>query len=136
MKKKRNQRGFTLLELLTAIVIVGILASVAVSRVMEAKNRSHVAAAYTDIDHIRKALAYYSVDYGIFPDASYNSPEALAAVLVDPEGHDYVVRLTGHNFDSFTYSSIDNGNDYEIEVVACDHGGTTLIAGPDGSGVK
>lgn len=132
MKMKLNRKGFTLIELLTAIVIVGILASIMIGRVMVAKDRAHISAAQSDVDHFRKALSVYSVDYGLFPDNIFNSPQALSNVLVDPVGNPYMVTPDGQNFGTFTYSSVDAGEQYEIEVEALDQAHTVILATADG----
>ena len=132
MKIKLNRRGFTLIELLTAIVIVGILASVMIGRIMVAKDRAHITAAQSDVDHFRKALSVYSVDYGFFPDNVYNSPAALSGVLVDPVGNPYMITPDGANFGTFTYSAINAGEQYEIQVEALDQSHTVILATADG----
>jgi prepilin-type N-terminal cleavage/methylation domain-containing protein len=136
MKTKINHKGFTLVELLTAIVIVGILASIMVGRVMVAKDRAHITAAQSDVDHFRKALSVYSVDYGFFPDNTYNSPAALSSVLVDPVGNPYMVTPDGDNFGSFTYSSVNAGEQYEIHVEALDQAHTIVLATADGMALE
>jgi len=136
MKMKFNRKGFTLLELLIVAVIIGILAAMTVGRFLVAKDRSHIAAAHSDVDHIRKALAYYSVDYGIFPDNNFSDTESLAATLVDPEGNHYVVKLTDNNFETFAYTSVDNGNEYEIQAEALDNANTVILATAEGSNLQ
>lgn len=136
MKMKLNHKGFTLVELLTAIVIVGILASIMVGRVMVAKDRAHITAAQSDVDHFRKALSVYSVDYGVFPDNIYNSPQALSVALVDPEGKPYMVTPDGANFGTFTYNSLNAGEQYEIEVEALDQAHTVILATADGIAIQ
>jgi prepilin-type N-terminal cleavage/methylation domain-containing protein len=136
MKAKLNRRGFTLVELLTAIVLVGILSAIMIGRFITATDRAHVTAAISDVDHFRKALSIYSVDYGVFPDNNFNEPRALAANLVDPVGNPYMVTPDGQNFGTFSYSSINAGDQYELEVQALDHAGTMIIADADGSVVQ
>jgi type II secretory pathway pseudopilin PulG len=127
-----RQCGITILELLTVVVIVGILGMVSVTRYLAAQDRAHVVAAAADADHFRKALAVYSVDYGGFPTEACASPIDLNGDLVDPDGHLYMVLPEGLTFRFFRYSPIDEGKSYQIEIVAKDNNGTTIIATPDG----
>ncbi len=136
MKTKFNRKGFTLVELLTAIVIVGILASIMIGRIMVAKDRAHISAAQSDVDHFRKALSVYSVDYGFFPDNTFNTPNALSNVLVDPVGNPYMITPDGDNFGTFSYSSVNTGEQYEIEVQALDQAHTTILATADGMALQ
>ena len=128
-----RQRGITILELLTVIVIVGILGMVAVTRYLVAQDRAHVVAAAADADHFRKALAIYSVDYGKFPTEACASPIDLSVDLVDPEGNFYMSLPEGMTFRSFRYSPINEGESYQIEIVAADNSGTNILATPDGT---
>jgi prepilin-type N-terminal cleavage/methylation domain-containing protein len=128
-----RQRGITILELLVVVVIVGILGMVAVTRYLVAQDRAHVTAAAADADHFRKALAIYSVDYGSFPTDVCASPIDLTVDLIDPQGNFYMALPEGETFRSFRYSPVEEGKSYQIEIVATDNGGTTIVATPDGT---
>jgi hypothetical protein len=86
-------------------MVVGILSQVAMSRYFATKDRAHVMAATADVDHFRKALAVYEIDYGTFPDNAYNSTAALSGALIDPSGNDYMILPDGANFAVFAYES-------------------------------
>ena len=132
----QRQRGFTLIELLVVIVIIGIIATIAVPRFLASQDRAYVTAAVADIDHFRKALAVYEVDYGNFPDQNFGSVAAMVSALVDPSGNDYMILPDGQNFDAFSYQPINNGESYEIQVVANDHSNTSVVADPNGAAVQ
>lgn len=59
---KKNRTGFTLLELLTVIIIVGILGALALPNYMKAQRRSYSAEAWTNASAILEALKIYYVD--------------------------------------------------------------------------
>ena len=132
----RKQRGFTLVELLVVIVVLGIIALIAMPRFLEARDRASVTSAVADVDHFRKALAVYEVDYGTFPASNFGSVAGIAGALVDPSGNDYMILPDGQNFTAFTYTPINNGESYQIEVIATDHRNTPVTADPMGTAVQ
>ncbi|NUO19407.1 prepilin-type N-terminal cleavage/methylation domain-containing protein [bacterium] len=132
----RNQRGFTLVELLVVIVVIGIIATIAVPRFLASQDRAYITAAVADVDHFRKALAVYEIDYGAYPAQNFGSVAAISAALIDPSGNDYMILPDGQNFSSFSYTPVNNGESYEIQVVATDHGNTGVVADPLGTAVQ
>jgi len=83
---KRNQRGFTLAELLIVVAILGILAVIAIPQFRQSPDRAREAVLKTDLHTIRESIDQYFADKGRYPD----SIEALVedgymrAVPVDP----------------------------------------------------
>jgi len=53
-----------------AVMIVGILASIGVSRYLTVRDRGHVAAACADLDLVRRILAYYAADRNSYPPSA------------------------------------------------------------------
>jgi len=66
-KRLSGQKGFTLIELLVVVAILGILATVAVPRVMDAIDNARAKKALADMTVIRDGLERFYVDYGVFP---------------------------------------------------------------------
>lgn len=62
-----KQRGFTLVEILIVIVIIGIIASITVFAYNGITERAWAAKRLADIDQVRKALELYHQDYGYYP---------------------------------------------------------------------
>ena len=79
MKKNLNNRGFTLIELMVVIVILGILAGLIVPRIMSRPEEARQAKATIQIESLETALKLYNLDNG-----SYPSTEQGLQALVEP----------------------------------------------------
>jgi len=82
MMRTRFQRGFTLLELLVVMVIIGLLAGFVAPRYFAQVGKSEVKAARAQIDALDKALEQYRIDVGHLPTTA----QGLAALQVQPQG--------------------------------------------------
>src|SRR6185436_18837861 len=95
----RSFRGFTLLELLVVIVIIGLLAGYVAPRYFSQVGKSEVQVARAQIDALEKALDQYRLDNRRYP----TSEEGLAAIQPyrkktlpdDPWGRPYIYRTPG-----------------------------------------
>lgn len=63
-------KGFTLLEMMVIIIILGLLASLTIPSVMSNKNRADQLKALSDIAAIENALDMYKLDNGYYPTES------------------------------------------------------------------
>jgi general secretion pathway protein G len=78
---RRNDAGFTLVEILVVITILGILVAVVSPQVVGAIDRAKVAKAQFEINSFSEALERYAIDMGTYP----TSEEGLDALYVQPE---------------------------------------------------
>ena len=73
-------KGFTLIELMVVVVILGILAAVIVPRVMDKPEQARISAAKNNIQAIRSALDMYKLDNQNYP----TTDQGLEALVVKP----------------------------------------------------
>ncbi|MBL8470173.1 MAG: type II secretion system major pseudopilin GspG [Rhodocyclaceae bacterium] len=105
-------RGFTLLELLVVMVIIGLLAGYVGPRFFAQIGKSEVKAARAQLDGLEKALDTYRLDTGHYPSSEqglkalnerpanepkWEGPYLKKAVPPDPWGRPYVYRSPGEH---------------------------------------
>jgi general secretion pathway protein G len=120
MRSMHKPRGFTLLELLVVIVIIGLLAGYVAPRYFSQVGKSEIQVAKAQIESLEKALDQYRLDMRRYPSAeeglgalvakpsnapSWSGPYLKKAVPADPWGHPYVYRTPGQKgeFDILSY---------------------------------
>ena len=118
--KSLRQKGFTLLELLVVIVIIGLLAGYVAPRYFSQVGRSEIQVAKAQIESLEKALDQYRLDIRRYPTTEegleallvkpasvngWNGPYLKKAAPQDPWGRPYVYRTPGAKgeFEIFSY---------------------------------
>ena len=76
----RRARGFTLLELMVVVVIIGVLAAQIAPAVLDRAEQAKVTAARTDVSNLMNALKLYRLDNGRYP----SSDQGLDALVTKP----------------------------------------------------
>lgn len=106
----RRNAGFTLLELLVVVVIIGLLAGFVAPRYFGQVGKSEVNVAKAQLDALEKALDQYRLDTGHYPstelglnalitrpanEPKWNGPYLRKGVPLDPWGRPYLYRIPG-----------------------------------------
>jgi general secretion pathway protein G len=132
---RRRSRGFTLLELLVVMVVLGLLVSIVGPRYFNQLGKSESKAAQAQIASIAKALDLYRVDVGRYPsteqglaalgtaptqEPNWRGPYLQKAAPPDPWGHAYIYKSPGERgeFDlmSFGKDGAPGGSDDNADL--------------------
>lgn len=112
----RREAGFTMIELLVVMVILGLLAALVAPNFVNQGAKARVKTAKLQIANLATALDALALDTGRYPSAQ----EGLRALLDQPSGMDmwdgpYMKKLPKDPWNhDFLYRSGNGGNDYEI----------------------
>jgi general secretion pathway protein G len=133
--QQRSPAGFTLLELLVVMVLIGLLAGFVAPRYFAQVGKSQVKVARAQVDGLDKALDQYRLDVGHYPtseqglqalvtqpsgEVNWAGPYLKKAVPPDPWGRSYVYQQPGSHgdFDLVSYGKDGrpggNGEDADI----------------------
>ena len=120
LEKRNDCAGFTLLELLVVVAIIGLLAGYVGPRYFSQIGKSEVQLTRAQIDALGKTLDQYRLDTGHYPsteqglaalfarpanEPKWGGPYLKKAVPLDPWGRPYVYVLPGEHgeYDLFSY---------------------------------
>src|SRR6187455_920139 len=78
--RRVRQAGFTLIELMVVLVIIGILAALIVPNVLDRADDARATAAKTDVNNLMQALKLYRLDNQRYPTAE----QGLQALIAKP----------------------------------------------------
>jgi len=89
-----KQTGFTIIELIVVIVVIGILATLSYIGIANTQARSRDTHRTTDIDTLHSRLEEYYTDKGAYPNtlSTTTFPGLPASALVDPDGVSIQIR--------------------------------------------
>lgn len=133
--KKIEQAGFTLLELLVVMVIIGLLAGYVGPKYFAQIGKSETKTAKAQIEALSRALDTYRLDVGHYPtteqglaalnrqpdsEAKWQGPYLAKGVPADPWGRPYQYRYPGEHGDYDVWSlgsdGVAGGQDAESDV--------------------
>lgn len=123
MKSLKMNQGFTLIEIMVVVVILGILGALIVPNIIGRPDEARVTAAKSDIQAIANALELYRLDNGHYPstdqglEALVNRPSGypeprnwdpegyLKRIPVDPWGEPYMYVNEERDYDIYSFGS-------------------------------
>ena len=107
---RRRQAGFTLVELLVVLIILGLIAAFAAPQVIKYVGQSKTKAASIQIDSLGSAIDLFRLEEGRYPSEAEGLEVLVggtlkkADALIDPWGRPYLYRFPGDNGDYDLYS--------------------------------
>jgi len=125
--KHKQSKGFTLLEVMVVIVILGILASMVVPNLMGSQDRANMQKAVSDITALETSLSLYKMDNYNYPSTEQGLEALVTQSDIDPAPRrfpedGYVKRLPNDPW----------GNEYQL-LNPGEHGKMDVFSmGPDG----
>jgi len=138
-KRAKKEEGFTLVEVMVTLVIIGLLTTFVVINVLPAQDKALVQKAKGDIRILEQALEMYRLDMFDYPEqdaglealrqlpsgadeARYRKGGYIKLLPEDPWGRPYVYNYPGENgvFDIFSYGSDGEpgGEDQAADIVS------------------
>lgn len=135
----RKSGGFTLIELMIVVVILGLLATIIMPKILDRPEQARRVKAKADIRSIQSMLALFKTDTGRFPTTSeglqalvtnpglknYSREGYLDRAPVDPWGNRYVYISPGlhskdYDLESYGKDGEDGGTDDDADVESWD----------------
>ncbi|WP_281253027.1 MULTISPECIES: type II secretion system major pseudopilin GspG [Colwelliaceae] len=127
VKASKQEQGFTLLEVMVVIVILGVLASMVVPNLMGSQDRANMQKAVSDINALETSLSMYKMDNYDYPSTEQGLDALTSETDIEPlprrfpeEG--YVKRLPKDPW----------GNDYQLLYPGENAKYDVFSMGPDG----
>lgn len=121
IRRKRNEDGFTLVELMVVIVIIGLLATVVIINVLPSQDKAMTTKARADIATLDQAMEMYRLDNFAYPSdlnalvsppaggntANYRAGGYIKKLPSDPWNRPYQLAVPGKNgpFDIYSLGS-------------------------------
>ena len=126
-----SQRGFTLIEIMVVVIILGILAAIVAPNVIGRIDDAQIARVQQDLRSIESALKLYRMDNYSYP-SSEQGLDAMVTKPADPNTKNWKQNLDRLPKDPWgnPYNSLSPGNNSEIDVYTLGRDGR-----PGGEGV-
>jgi general secretion pathway protein G len=133
MQRTRNQAGFTLIEIMVVVFILGLLVTLVAPRIIGRTDEARVTKAKADIKAIESAMNMFKLDNGFYPSSAegiaalvqapprakrFNPDGYLAKVPTDPWGNEYVYQSDGRNIviASMGADGVEGGDAYNADI--------------------
>lgn len=129
----RRHAGFTLIEVMVVIVILGVLAALVVPRVMNRPDEARITAARQDMAQIMQALKLYRLDNGRYPSTEQGLQALVTRPTTDPVPNNWKAYLDRMPMDPWNkpYQYLNPGVRMEVDVFSFGADGQTGGTGID-----
>ena len=124
---RKNQGGFTLVELMIVVIIVGILAAVAIPMYQGATERAKASEAVAALGTIRGAMRVYYAEHGTYVNASFTlNAQVTNGSILDVSDTDLLGRY--FSTECYTFDAVPTATTYSIH---CDGSASTATYGSE-----
>jgi type IV pilus assembly protein PilA len=138
LRRPGDSKGFTLIELMIVVAIIGILAAIAIPNFVNFKNKAIQGTAKANLETVRSSLSQYAADKDdnkYPPEGVMGSFTAMVTTL-KPYGCTFDASSnadsTKYKWTEGSWSYASDGTEYTVRVTATDSAGTTYYAYPSG----
>jgi len=143
-KIQRRQAGFTLIEIMVVVIIIGLLAGIVVPNVMDSLDKANVQKARADFKTLQTALKLYRIDNFNYPSTeqgleslvtkpsiapvprNYKSNGYVETLPRDPWGNEYQYMSPGeaHEYDIYSLGAdgVSGGEEQNADLTVWDDG--------------
>jgi general secretion pathway protein G len=133
MRRTASQAGFTLIEIMVVVFILGLLVTLVAPRIIGRTDEARVTKAKADIKAIEEAMNMFKLDNGFYPSAAegigalvqapprakrFNPDGYLSKVPTDPWGNEYLYQSDGRNIIvvSLGADGVEGGEAYNADI--------------------
>lgn len=133
MHRSTLQAGFTLIEIMVVVFILGLLVTLVAPKIIGRTDQARVTKAAADVKAIEEALHLFKLDNGFYPNTGeglaalvtppprakgFNPDGYLPNVPVDPWGNEYIYMSDGYNvvIKSLGADGVDGGEGYNADI--------------------
>jgi general secretion pathway protein G len=133
MRRTASQAGFTLIEIMVVVFILGLLVTLVAPRIIGRTDEARVTKAKADIKAIEEAMNMFKLDNGFYPSAAegigalvqapprakrFNPDGYLSKVPTDPWGNEYLYQSDGRNIVvvSLGADGVEGGEAYNADI--------------------
>jgi general secretion pathway protein G len=133
MRRLSPQAGFTLIEIMVVVFILGLLVTLVAPRIIGRTDQARVTKAKADIKAIEESMNMFKLDNGFFPSSAegiaalvqppprakrFNPDGYLPKVPVDPWGNEYIYQSNGRDTVvlSLGADGVEGGEGYNADI--------------------